>query len=166
MHIRIRKLPLRILFATVTFALGVLVTMLGVVPRLPVKEQTVQVEIPDWPGEAVFFEQLETRTTAVNLPSLRMIVLPEDDLEVRFWYDRLEIIDGLVIRRTGSQWSASWIYQAKDHLPSSAKMVTLGPPKSGWESFLEEPGQRRNIYVTSQPATLSDRSSGWHWLYR
>ena len=64
-----------------------------------------------------------------------MIVLPEDDLEVRFWYDRFEVIDGLVIRRMGSQWSANWIYQAEDRLPTSAKMVTLSPPKSGWESF-------------------------------
>lgn len=132
---RIRKLPLRLLVATVTFALGVLVTMLWVVPRFSVKPQTLQLEIPNSPWEPAFFEQLEKRTIAVNLPSLRRVVLPEDDLEVRVWYDRLEIMSGFVIRRSGPQWSAHWIYQTKDHLPSSAKMETLPSPKSGWESL-------------------------------
>lgn len=97
--------------------------------------QSLELDIPDSPWERAFFEALEERTTAVNLPNLRTVVLPEDDLEVRFWYERLEIISGVVIRRTGEQWSANWIYQREDHIPSSAKLVTLDPPKSGWEIF-------------------------------
>lgn len=99
------------------------------------ENQALQLEIPDSPWEPAFFEELEERTTAVNLPDLRTVVLPEDDLEVRFWYDRFEIINGVVIRRTGQQWSANWIYQTEDHLPSSAKLATLDPPKSGWDIF-------------------------------
>ena len=72
-----------------------------------------------------FFEQIETRTTAVNLPPLRTAVLPENDLEVHFWYEGMEIIHGVVIRRMGQQWSANWIYQTVDSKPSSAKMVSL-----------------------------------------
>jgi hypothetical protein len=45
----------------------------------------------------------------------------------------MEIIHGVVIRRLGQQWSANWIYQKVDSIPSSAKMVLLDPPKSGWE---------------------------------
>lgn len=135
MQMSIRKLPLKFLVAIVTFAIGILVTMLWVVPRFPVKEQTLQLEIPDAPWEAAFFAQLEQRTKAVNLPGLRTVVLPERDLEVRFWYDRFEIINGVVIRRTGQHWSAYWIYQDEDHLPSSAQMATLHSPKSGWDSF-------------------------------
>ena len=135
MQIRIRKLPLRLLIAIVTFGIGILVTMLWVVPRVPVKEQTIQLEIPDAPWQPAFFELLEERTKTVNLPSLRAVALPARDLEVRFWYDRFEIINGLVIRRTGQQWSAYWIYQAEDHLPSSSQMVTLHSPKSGWDNL-------------------------------
>ena len=151
MQIRIRKLSIRFLIAIVTFGLGVLVTMLWVVPRFPVKEQTLQLEITDSPWEAAFFEQLEKRTTAVNLPSLRTVVLPEHDLEVRFWYDRFEIINGVVIRRTGPHWSAYWIYQTDDPLPSSAKMVTLGPPKSGWESFWKNLVNARILTLPDSP---------------
>jgi hypothetical protein len=95
--------------------------------------QRLTLEIPDAVWEPVFFKQLEARTTAVNLPSLRTVVLADNDLEVRFWYDGMEIINGVVIRRMGQQWSANWIYQTVDRLPSSAKMVLLDPPKSGWE---------------------------------
>lgn len=95
--------------------------------------QTLQLEIPDSPWEPAFFEALEERTKAVGLPSLRTVVLPEHDLEVRFWYSGLEIIGGIVIRRVGQEWSANWIYQMQDHLPSSAQLVILNPPKSGWE---------------------------------
>jgi hypothetical protein len=95
--------------------------------------QALQFEIPDSPWEQAFFESLEERTKAVGLPALRTVVLPEDDLEVRFWYEGLEIISGVVVRRTGQEWSANWIYQREDHLPSSAQMVTLSPPRSGWD---------------------------------
>jgi hypothetical protein len=95
--------------------------------------QQLNIEIPDAAWEPAFFKQLEARTTAVNLPDLRTVVLPENDLEVRFWYEGMEMIHGVVIRRTGQQWSANWIYQTVDSLPSSAKMVSLDPPKSGWE---------------------------------
>lgn len=97
--------------------------------------QTLQLDIPDSPWEPAFFEALEERTMAVSLPSLRTVFLQEEDIEVRFWYDRLEIVNGVVIRRVGQEWSASWLYQMEDHLPSSAQLVTLDPPKSGWEAF-------------------------------
>jgi hypothetical protein len=99
------------------------------------RKQTLQLDIPDSPWEPAFFKALEERTRAVGLPSLRTVVLPEADLEVRFWHDRLEVISGVVIRRTGHAWSASRLYQMKDSQPSSARLVTLDQPKSGWEAF-------------------------------
>jgi hypothetical protein len=102
--------------------------------RLP-GNQTLQLEVPNSPWEPAFFEQLQPRITAVNLPDLRTVVLPEDDLEVRLWYDRFEIINGVVIRRTGQKWSANWVHQTDDHLPSSATLAILQPPKSGWDVF-------------------------------
>jgi hypothetical protein len=99
------------------------------------RRQTLQLDIPDSPWEPAFFTALEERTRAVGLSSLRTVLLPENDLEVRFWHDRLEIVSGVVIRRTGQEWSASWIYQVEDSRPSSARLVALDQPKSGWEVF-------------------------------
>jgi hypothetical protein len=86
--------------------------------------QRLTVEVPDAGWEPAFFKQLEARTTAVNLPNLRTVVLPENDLEVRFWYEGLEIINGVVIRRMGQQWSANWIYQTVES-PEAKQMLRL-----------------------------------------
>src|SRR5687768_8503772 len=99
------------------------------------ERQTLKIDIPNSPWVPAFFEALEARTSVVNLPNLRTVIMPADDFEVRFWYDRLGEIDGVVIRRAGQAWSADWVYQTEDHLPSSAKLVNLGPPKSGWEAM-------------------------------
>jgi hypothetical protein len=67
-------------------------------------DQTAQgltVEIPNAPWEALFFKALEGPTNKIGLSSLRRTVLPDNDLEVRFWYDHFEIINGVIIRR---QW--------------------------------------------------------------
>ena len=95
--------------------------------------RNVQFEIPDDPWEPDFFEELEIRTSAVGLLPLRMLVLPERDLEVRFWYERLGPINGVVIRRVGEEWSAGWIYQKQESVPKSAQLLKLDPPISGWD---------------------------------
>lgn len=97
--------------------------------------QGLQVEIPDAPWEPIFFEELEQRTQVLGMSSLRTVLLPEHDLEVRFWYDRFQIISGVVITRNRREWSASWIQQTQDHQPSSVRQVNLNPPQSGWEGL-------------------------------
>ncbi len=85
--------------------------------------------------EPSFFEALSERTQRINLPSLRTIVLPVGDLEVRFWYDgRPDIINGFVIRRSGDRWSAIGLRQARDHQPSAFRQEALRVPKSGWKA--------------------------------
>lgn len=93
----------------------------------------LRLEIPDAPWEPAFFKALEERTKKVSLPSLRTVVLPEHDLETRFWYDHFEVISGLIIRRSGDKWSAIGLRQIYDHQSSSIKQEALGPPGSGWE---------------------------------
>ncbi|MGH9905564.1 MAG: hypothetical protein ACRD8U_08290, partial [Pyrinomonadaceae bacterium] len=83
----------------------------------------------------MFFEALGERIKQVNLPSLRTVPLPEDDLEVRFWYDgRPDIINGFVIRRSNKQWSAIGVRQTGEGHTSPVKQEGLGTPKSGWDS--------------------------------
>lgn len=96
--------------------------------------QVLTLEIPDAVWEPGFFEALEKRTKIVGMTSLRKTTLPNDDLEVRFWHDRLEVIAGVIIRRSSGNWSAFYLRQREQHLPSSAQLESLGPPRSGWEA--------------------------------
>jgi hypothetical protein len=49
-----------------------------------------RLDIPAAPWERSFFEALEERTKALDLPSLRTVTLSDQDLEVRFWYSALK----------------------------------------------------------------------------
>jgi hypothetical protein len=95
--------------------------------------QGLQLEIPDARWEPVFFEALEERTQKAGISSLRKTVLPDHDLEVRFWYDHFEVIQGLIIRRSAEKWSATYLWQKDEQEPSSVQQESLGVPKSGWE---------------------------------
>lgn len=92
------------------------------------------VEIPDAVWEPFFFEALEERTNKIGMLSLRRIVLPDNDLEVRFWYEHFEVISGVIIRRSAEKWSAAQLRQRYEHEPLSIQQESLGAPKSGWEA--------------------------------
>ena len=51
------------------------------------------------PWARAFFEELEKRTSKAGIADLRKTVLSGQDLEMRFWYDHFEVIQGLIIRR-------------------------------------------------------------------
>jgi hypothetical protein len=106
------------------------------VPPVVRNAQGLQLEIHDARWEPSFFEALEERTKTINLPSLRTVVLPEHDLEVRFWYDGSpQIINGFVIRRSSDQWSAIGLKQTNQGQPFQVRQKSLGVPKSGWEAL-------------------------------
>ena len=89
-------------------------------------------EIPGAPWERAFFEELQERTSKAGIADLRKTVLPDQDLEMRFWYDHFEIIQGLIIRRSGGNWSATYLRQ-KSHRDQTFESKVSGPPKAGWE---------------------------------
>ena len=100
-------------------------------------EQTAQgvtLEIPDAPWEPFFFEALQERTNKIGVLSLRKTVLPDNDLEVRFWYDHFDMISGVIIRRSAGEWSATYLGQRSPKEPLSMQQESLGAPKSGWEA--------------------------------
>jgi hypothetical protein len=96
--------------------------------------QTLTLEIPKTAWEPHFFQDLEIRTTKVGMTSLRKTLLPEGDLEMRFWYVPFPAIHGVIIKRSGKDWSASFLRERKVADPSSVELLTLEPPKSGWEN--------------------------------
>jgi hypothetical protein len=111
-----------------------------------------RLEIPDAPWEPSFFEALKQRTKVLDLPSLRTVILPDQDVEVRFWYDGFEVISGVIIRRSGHTWSGLWIHQVEDSKPTSVRKEQLGPPKSGWDVLW-------NNLVSAGILTLPDSST-------
>lgn len=95
--------------------------------------QRIEISKASW--EQSFFSALDERAQKVNLPRLRTFVLPDHDLEVRFWYDaRPDVITGFVIRRSANQWSAVGVRQTRNRQPSDVKMEALPVPKSGWDA--------------------------------
>lgn len=103
--------------------------------QLVEKGQTPRLEIPEADWEPQFFEALGERIKQVNLSSLRTLLLPENDLEVRFWYDaRPDLINGFVIRRSASRWSGIEVRQTRNRQPSEVKTEALPVPKSGWDA--------------------------------
>ncbi len=102
--------------------------------KLVPNQQSQRLEIPNGSWEPSFFMDLDERTQKVNLPSLRTVVLSEQDLEVRFWFDgRPDVINGFVVRRSADRWSAVVVRQTRNRQPSEVKLEVLAVPKSGWE---------------------------------
>ena len=109
-------------------------------------------EIPNAPWERVFFEELEKRTSKAGMSDLRNTVLPEQDLEIRFWYDDFEVIHGLIIRRSGGNWSASFLKQKSVRDPMF-ESKDPGPPKAGWEDVWTRLVSAGILTLPDQPQT-------------
>ncbi len=107
--------------------------------KLVPNKQAQRLEITNGSWEPSFFAALDERTQKVKLPRLRTVVLSEQDLEVRFWYDgRPDVINGFVIRRSADRWSAVGVRQTRNRQPSEVKLEVLAIPKSGWETAWEK----------------------------
>jgi hypothetical protein len=96
--------------------------------------QSLRLEVPDAVWVRGFFKHLDEYTDEQDLPSLRRVVLPKGDLEVRFWYDaRPTSVNGFVFRRSSGQWSAVHLQLARQPGRSPVERTPLATPKSGWE---------------------------------
>ena len=95
--------------------------------------------VPDDDWMPSFFTALGERAQIVKLPSLRTTPTMDEKLEMRFWYDaRPDIINGLVISRSATGWSAVGIRQVNNRWPSPVIQENLGTPKSGWDALWKQ----------------------------
>lgn len=79
-------------------------------------------------------DQIDQRAAEENLSVLRTSLLPKDDLEVRFWFVvGPDGIDGLVLRRSAGEWSATFLYGYSQDPNFRKYQKQVGPPRSGWE---------------------------------
>lgn len=66
--------------------------------------------IPKATWEPIFFEVIDERAAMSKLPSLRTLLLPKGDIEVRVWNGfGLSYLEGVVLRRQNQTWSAAWL---------------------------------------------------------
>jgi hypothetical protein len=76
---------------------------------------------------------INDRLAKVNLPSLRTVVLPDGDFEVRVWIGfGLNGEDCFILRRFSGQWSAMHLQGMAEAPPFPNSLAPLSSPKSGW----------------------------------
>lgn len=122
-------------------------------------KQETRVMLPDAKWVPIFFEStglasksINERTKEANLPSLRTVLLPEKDLEVRVWAGfGVTGVDGLVLRRYSNQWSAIYLQGVAERPPFPNAQTVLTTPKSGWEAAWQR-------FIAAGIVTLPDAS--------
>ena len=143
------KFTFRLIVALLTFILGVAATAIWFING-PSKTKT----LPAGKWEANFFQTINKRTDAANLPGLRGVNLPHGDLEVRVWIGfGISGEDGIILRHSSNQWSALFLHGIFDRYPPAQyqKQRNLRMPKSGWEKMWQR-------LVTAGILTLPDAS--------
>jgi len=76
---------------------------------------------------------INDRLAKVNLPSLRTVLLPDGDFEVRVWIVSLNGKDCLILRYYSGQWSAIHLQGMAEAPPFPNSLTPLSSPKSGWK---------------------------------
>ena len=73
-------------------------------------QNTKVVDIPKATWVKIYFKSIDEAATATNLPILRNIEIPPDDIEIRIWEGfGITPLLGYVIKRQGGKWSASYV---------------------------------------------------------
>ena len=143
-----RKLTICLIVALLTFLLGITAATVWLAKRQSVvsepqknvvtvtpEKQGLSLNIPRATWEPIFFESINERASVAKLPNLRTALLPNNDLEVRIWVGfGLTALEGLVLRRVDSQWSATHLEGIHSRLPKSEYQKRLQTPKSGWDA--------------------------------
>jgi len=91
--------------------------------------------IPKDQWEPIFFKEINDRAGTAKLPSLRA-ALPKGDLETRIWIGfGPTALQGFDFKRSGGQWTGTYIQGIDKNLPRSEYEKKLDAPKSGWEGL-------------------------------
>jgi hypothetical protein len=125
------------------------------------ESQTVKVELPAAWWVPIYFTVIDRTAELGNLPNLRTTTLDNDDIEVRVWGGfGLINLEGVVMKRTGGQWSA--IHVEADHYvqPEHAKVTELGPPRSGWDVFWKRVTDQGLLTIRDPSGLSCDKAIG------
>jgi hypothetical protein len=97
----------------------------------PQKKRELRLILPR--SDVLLSPDINERLAKVNLRSLRTVLLPDGEFEVRVWVGfggRGE--DCLILHHFSGQWSAINLQRMGETPPFKYSLITLSSPKSGW----------------------------------
>lgn len=98
--------------------------------------QKLKVSVPQASWEPIFFRQINAVASLSGQSDLRTTQLPRGDIEVRIWRGfGLSPLEGITLRRSGSQWSGSYVRADHYYEPTKADRRELSHPRSGWDTL-------------------------------
>ncbi|MEP6900696.1 MAG: hypothetical protein ABJA66_03035 [Actinomycetota bacterium] len=100
-------------------------------------QQKPKIIIPQRRGDYSLEKAVDLCAKAGGLQSLREISLPNGDFEIRFWIFNRFGINGLIIRKSGENWSALFVERMpfkNDNLYPENRYIN---PKSDWQNILQ-----------------------------
>lgn len=135
-----------LVIALLTFVLGITVTAVWLIKRIPVaklpqpqltaKEESEQTSLnPPLRWEYAFFPKIDERARIANLTKLRTSDVKREDVEVRVWLcASFTGVEGLLLRKEKGQWVALLLDPIDTRHTASKQPIVLDAPKSGWEA--------------------------------
>jgi len=85
------------------------------------------------PSDMLLSLNIDERLAKANLPSLRTVLLPDGDFEVRVWIGfGVNGEDCFILRYFSGQWSAIHLQGMAESPPFPNSLAPLPSPKSGW----------------------------------
>jgi len=97
--------------------------------------QKMRVLVPQASWEPIFFRQINAVAGLSGQPDLRTTPLPQGNSEVRIWWGfGLSPLEGVTLRRSGSQWTGIHVKANNYYEPTKAESAQLADPKSGWDT--------------------------------
>lgn len=98
--------------------------------------QKMKVSVPQASWEPIFFRQINAVASLSGQHDLRTTQLPRGDIEVRIWWGfGLSPLEGITLRRSGSQWSGIHVKADNYYEPAKAERRELSHPRSGWDTL-------------------------------
>jgi len=99
----------------------------------PQKKRELRLVLPRF--DMLRSPDINDRLAKVNLPSLRTVLLPDGDFEVRVWIGfGLNGEDCFILRNFSGQWSAIHLQGTAEAPPFPNSLTPLSSPKSGWNN--------------------------------
>jgi len=83
--------------------------------------------------DPILSPDINERLAKVNLPSLRTVLPPDGDFEIRVWIGfGVNGEDCFILRNFSGQWSAFHLKGMAEAMPFPNSLLPLSSPKSGW----------------------------------
>jgi len=95
----------------------------------------MRVIVPNAHWEPILFQEINSVARLSGQSDLSSTQLPSGDIEARIWLGfGLSPLEGVILHRTGGQWTAIHVKADKYYEPTKVERRQLSNPKSGWET--------------------------------